>query len=142
MKESDYGNLIPIVPVSEEPELTQYDKPYIVYGFAGDPTQTGNYRQRGTLTLVVRSTNFQEITTILNILNHTFNRQDEAARDINEYTETVAQFVGIRFGTTSVAFVEGPEPEEREGGRESGLISIRFDYFVNYSVKTNKSQWA
>lgn len=138
MAEADYGNLVPIVPVAEEPEITEYDKPYIVYGFASHPAEPGNhFKKRGSMTFVVYSTKFNEITDILNILETTFEREDEAARDVNAFTSRTPGFVGLRFGTISLGFNEGPAPEEQEGGRQSGLLNIRFEYYVDYNVVTS-----
>lgn len=140
---TDYNGLVPIVPVSEERELTAFNKPYLVYGYAMDPTESErSFCQRGSMSMAIYSTNFQEITGILTILSTAFNREDEAARDVNEYTTSISQFVGIRFATIAVGFLDGPSPEETEGGRESGLINIRFEYYVDYDVKTNMAQWA
>lgn len=141
MKESDYGTpgLVPIVPVAEAPELEQFSKPYIVYGYANDPTSTNeNYRQRGSMSMAIYSTNFHQITNLLTILSTVFNEEDKAAKTVNEYTSTIPQFVGLRFSTISVGFLEGPSPEETEGGRESGLINIRYEYYVDYQVKVFK----
>jgi len=144
--EANYGGVIPIVPVSEEPELTQYDKPFIVYGYVDDPTVTDAYfRRRGSMTFVIYSTNFGEIATAMNVLNETFGREDDSARDVNAFTSTIPQFRGIRFGNINVGFAEGAAPEETEGGRQSALLNIRYDYFVDYAVKqfnAKTGQWA
>lgn len=135
-KESDYGGLIPIVPVSESPELEQYNKPYIVYGYTHDGTETEqHYCKRGSMSMAIYSTNFGEIAKILNLLVEVFDQEDDAARTVNEYTSTIDAFKGIRFGTFSIGFLEGPSPEETEGGRESGLINIRYEYFADYGFK-------
>lgn len=138
MDESDYpNNIVPIIPVSDDPKLAELDKPYIVYGYAFDPTVSErHFIERGSLSLAVISPDFQEIGRILNILRTTFNREDDAARDINAFTSRSPAFVGVRFGTVGVGFVEGPSPEEVEGGRQSGLINIRFECFTEYNVIT------
>lgn len=140
MKESDYGDeggLIPIVPLAEEPEITLYDKPYLVYGYALDSTGDLYARQRGSMSFAVYAKTFGEITTILNILSEGFGRQDESAKDINDYTSTIPGYIGIRFGTVEVGFVEGGTPEETEGGRQSGVFNMRFEYYVDYNVVTS-----
>lgn len=148
MRESDYGGLIPIVPVAEEPELTQYDKPYLVYGYALDGAGDLYARQSGSMSFVIYSTRFGEITQILNILSEGLGRQDESAQDVNEFSDTEPAFSGMRFGHVSLGFVEGGAPEGSdarapltEGGRQSGLINVNFEYYVDYDIKTSVTDW-
>lgn len=137
MKTADYGGLIPIVPVSEEPELMQYNKPFIVYGYALDSSEDVPVCRTGSMTFAIYSTNFREITKIIDILIYAFGRKDESARDVNEYTSTIPEFIGTRFGYISVAFAEGGTPEESSGGRESGMVNISFEYYADYNVVTS-----
>lgn len=154
MVESDYDSnndgigVVPIVPLAEEPELTEFDKPYLVYGYALDGTGDLHARKTGSLSFVVYSTRFREITDILTILEEAFGRQDETARDINEWSSSKAPFIGLRFGYVRIGLVEGGTPEspgdraaETEGGRMSGLINIRFEYYVEYDVKTRLAEF-
>jgi len=137
-KSSDYDGLVPVVPVSEEPELTEYNKPYIVYGYAEAPTYDNqHYCNRGSMTFLVYSTTIGEINAVMNVLSTALGREDDTARDINNFTSRTEQFKGMRFGTVSLGFGEGPSPEESEGGRQSALLNIRFEYFVDYPVKTD-----
>lgn len=137
MTETDYGGLVPVVPVSQVPELEQFNKPFLVYGYALIPTEfERDFCQRGSMSFAIYGTNFRDITKIVNILFTAFNREDRAAADVNEYTSTIPSFVGIRFGTIYIGFSEGPSPEETEGGRQSAIINVRFEYYVNYDVET------
>lgn len=136
MDESDYGNLVPIVPVQEEPELQEYSHPYLVYGYSQNPSGTLYAEQQGSMTFVVYSNDFGDITKVLNILNTAFERMDESARDVNRFTSSIPAFHGIRFGSISVGFLEGASPETSEGGRQSGIINIRFNFFVDFNVDT------
>jgi hypothetical protein len=74
---------------------------------------------------------------------------DDVAKELNKFSSQLVidsdgagsapstkPFIGIRFGDVRVGFVEGGTPENEEGGRQSALFSIRFTYFVNYSIKT------
>lgn len=137
MDESDYGGLIPIVPIAEIEELSPYDKPHLVYGYSLDSTGDLYARRTGSMSFAVYSTRFREITEILDILGEAFGRLDDSARDVNNFTTRHPQFLGIRFGYIEVGYVEGGTPEDTEGGRMSGLLNIRFDYFVDYNIITN-----
>lgn len=135
--EDNYGGLTPIVPVSEEPELEAYTGPHIVYGYALDATGSLHARNGGSVTFAVYDDNFRRLTKTLNILQAAFERQDASARDVNNYTTSKgASWIGIRFGTIDIGFVEGGTPELTEGGRQSALINIRFEYYVDYNVIT------
>jgi len=137
-KTSDYGNLVPIIPVSEEPEITQYNKPYIIYGYAEAPTYDNqHYTNRGSMTFLVYSTNISDINSVMNVLSTALGREDDSATDLNNFTSKTDMFKGMRFGTVSLGFGEGAAPEETEGGRQSGLLNVRFTYWVDYDVKTS-----
>jgi hypothetical protein len=143
MTEKDYtidptndDGLVPIVPLAEAPEISQFDKPYIVYGYSETPNSDLWVKRRGNMAFVIYSTNFRELAHLTNIITFAFDRSDESARDVNNYTSTIPAFVGLRFGTIEVTYVEGGSPEETEGGRQSAAINIRYEYYVDYDVKT------
>lgn len=136
-KESNYGGNVPIVPLSEEPELSQYPGPHIVYGYANDGSGDLYARRRGSVTFAIYDQNFRRLTKTMNILQTAFEREDEAARDVNAYTSTKPQFLGLNFGYIRTVFVEGGTPEDNEGGNQSALITISFEYHVDYDVITN-----
>lgn len=136
-----YGGLIPIVPLAEEPELSEYDGPHIVYGYANDPTGDLPARKGGSLTFAIYDQNFRRLTKTITVLQTAFERKDETARDVNEYTSSLAPFIGITFGFIDIGFVEGGSPEESEGGRQSALVNIRYEYHVDYAVKTTIAEF-
>ena len=135
--EAKYGGDEPIVPVAEEPDLEQYSGPHIVYGYALNSTGSLYARKTGSVTFAVYDQDFRRLTKTLNVLQAAFERQDEAARDINVFTSTKSYFVGLRFGSVAIGFVEGGTPESSEGGRQSALINITFDYYVDLDVITS-----
>jgi hypothetical protein len=139
--ESNYGGMVPIVPLGEEPELNAFDGPHIVYGYAMSPTNDNYHRKTGSVTFAIYDDNFRQLTKTMNILQTAFERLDETARDINEYSDTIEGFIGISFKYVGIAFAEGGTPEDEEGGRQSALINIYFEYTVEYNVKTSISEW-
>lgn len=134
--EGDTQGIIPIVPLAEEPDLDAFDGPHIVYGYALDTTGDLYARNSGSMTFAIYDDKFRRLTETMNVLQAAFERQDETARDVNNFT-TNNNFIGIRFGYIFVGFAEGGTPEETEGGRQSALINIRFEYYVNYDVVTS-----
>lgn len=135
----NYGSLVPIVPLAEERELSEYNGPHIVYGYAEDATGTFYAMKSGSLSLAVYDDSFRRLTRTMNILNTAFERHDESARDVNSFTTDYLEgaYLGIRFGSINVSFVDGGSPEEEEGGRQSAIINIRYSYFVDYDVITS-----
>ena len=136
MTESDYDGLIPIVPLAEVPEIIDSagGKPYLVYGYALDSTQPLPARRLGTMTFACYTTDFRALTRVLNVLSEGFGRSDLSAQDVNRFTSRFPNFVGMRFGTINISFVEGGAPEEEEGGNQNGIVSIRYEYYVDYDM--------
>lgn len=142
MDESDYAGKNPIIPANEEPDFQQFNHPYIVYGYAESPTTQLYARQTGNMAFMVYSTDDREINTIIQVIAQAFQRGDESATDVNEFTSTIPEFLGIRFGTISVAFVSSIEPPTEEGGRLGGMVNIRYEYYIeNPAVTTSLAHW-
>lgn len=139
MDESDYGGLVPIVPVAEEPELTEYTKPYIVYGYALENSGDRPFAGRGSLTMAVYETNFKQLTDIMDVFYATFERE-EITQEVNHWTSSKPAFLGMRFGFIRMNFLEGGTPEDTEGGRQSALVSLSFEYYADYNIKTYRLQ--
>lgn len=145
MTEADYIDTnaprgrIPIVPSGQEPRLVAINKPFIVYGFSEDATSDLYANRWGSLSYAVWSSTddakVSEVNQIMNIIRGSLERRDESAREINSYTDTIPGFEGIRFASTHISYFESPSPEETEGGRAVGIITIRYYYFVDYDVK-------
>lgn len=140
----NYKGLVPIVPLGEEPELNEFTHPHIVYGYAESPTGPLHARNGGSMTFVVYDQKFRRLTKTMNTLRVAFERQDETARDINNFSTYYlgesgepGPYLGIRFGWVDVGFVEGGTPEETDNGRQSASINIRYEYYVDYDVVTS-----
>lgn len=139
--EANYGNLIPIVPLAEEADLTEFDGPKIVYEYTIPNTGPSYYRNRGTMSFAVMDDNFRRLTKTMTTLQAAFERHDETARDVNAFI-AASPLEGIGFGSINLGFVDGGTPEENEGGRQVGVISVSFDYFVDYEVDTTPTPLA
>ena len=141
---TEYGGLIPIVPLNEEPDLSEFDGPRIIYDFSLSESSPSYYRGRGTMTFAVRDHNFRRLTKTMNILQAAFERHDESARDVNDWSQVYldgdpqnpTDGIDVSFGSIRVGFAESGTPEEEEGGFMVGVVSINFDYFVEWDVNT------
>lgn len=127
------GGRLPIVPLSEEPELKDYSDPYIVYGYAVDASRDLYAHQSGVVSFVVYSNTVSEVNSITNLLNEVFKRGDETARAVNNFT-TEKGYIGIRFTTFYVGAIDNPEPRTQEGGRINAAVSISFSYIPTYEI--------
>ena len=130
--EENYGGLVPIVPLAEEPDLAEFAGPKIIYEYTLLDQGNIDYRGRGSWSLAVRDTNFRRLTQTLNILQAAFGRFDESARDIDKYIDQTPLAGMVGFGFTAIGFLDGGTPESAEGGVQVGVINIRFDYFLDY----------
>lgn len=134
--EERYRDLDPITPLSEEPELTEFNHPYLTYAYVMDNNNSMPEYGSGSISFVCYSTSFGKINDILNVLKTAFERLDESADDLNYFTTSNPLYHGVRFGSTEVSYLEHGTPAETEGGRQSGIISINFNFFVDYDVTT------
>lgn len=133
MDVSDYGNRIPIIPSSQQPEFTESGKPYIVYAYTENPTNEVYAIRGGQIAYAVYGTSDRDINTILNILATQFGRFDETAEDINNWSVGKV-FQGLRFTNLSINVIEGPGPEDAEGGPRSGVTMIRYECIPTYEI--------
>lgn len=137
--EDKYGGLVPIVPLSEEPELDDFSGPHIVYGFADDATSDPPGLESGSTSFAIYDDNFRRLTKTVNCLKEAFNREDQSASDVNNYTDRQGNgmYKGVSFRNIGIAFIEGGTPETSEGGRQSALVTIRYQYVTYFDVRTN-----
>ena len=137
--EANYGGLVPIVPLGEEPEINGFGKPHFIYVHNHSPNDGA--RSTGGMTIVIADNNFRHLSNTMNIIKTALDRSDETARDINKFSSehsvsTTKPFVGLRFGWVKTAFTEGPTPSETEGGWDSATIDLDYEYYTDYDVIT------
>lgn len=140
LKETDYADTqvpsrVPIVPSGQDAALVAINKPFLVYGYSEETTPDVYAKRSGSLSYAVWSTSVGEINSILNTIRAAMERHDETAKDVNRYTTNLGGTnIGIRFGDIYVGYLEGPSPEETDGGRQAGVITLRYQYFADYEV--------
>jgi len=133
MKESDYNGRIPIIPSAQEPEFTDINKPFVVYAWSEGSTNDVTPIRAGQISFVVYGANDREINTISNLLVVAFNQWDISAANINQWA-VGGPFSTIRFATTWAGTLDGPTPEQTEGGRVSSVVMIRYRYITDYDL--------
>ena len=128
-----YGGRTPIIPSQQVPEFNQYNKPFLVYGFSESPSDIPSLRT-GTVAYAVYDVDPRKIVHIINVLSEALRHWDESARELNAYKADKDSFRDIVFSSLYIGLVEGPSGSDQEGGRDSGVISIRYTYSPDYSI--------
>ena len=138
--ESNYGGLVPIVPLNEEPELNEFPGPRIIYEYALQERGDMYYRGRGSMTFAIRDNNYRRLTRTMNIIDEALSRQDESAHDVNDYLDRMAASTvndfNVSFGNIRLSFAESGTPETEEGGPQVGVVNVTFSYFTEFVINT------
>lgn len=129
---ADYnaGNFV--IPLSQQPELMDLGKPFIVYGSAVHGPGHLYALRTDSVAYIINSISATECNQIVNLLVDVFERQDEAAADVNEWIdiENRSPKRGVSFGTVKVNMVERADPADQEGGWVNGMVLIEMKYTV------------
>lgn len=141
------GGRIPVIPLGEEPQISDTGKNYVVYGWAEQSAlPTLKQIKRGTFSLRIVANTISELSEIINTITLAFQDCDEAVENVNRWSSDFAndQFVGIRFTYLEASYVDGGNPEITEGGTVEGLVSIEYNYITQQKVKLYASNgtWA
>lgn len=138
----DYGDRDPIVPAAQQPELMATGKPFLIYGSANYNVTHLYALRREAITYTIFATSSTEANKIVNLLVDAFERQDEAAADVNEWLDTEAVGRGTSrnasFATIRVNLAEHAQPADEEGGFVAGMVMLECRFTVdNPTIQTN-----
>lgn len=125
------GALTPIIPVQEQPEMTNAKQPYIVYRYSTQPYGTDWYTCIEQCTYVVYSSSETEIREAVNLLTAMFKRFDESAQQINDWIDSNGNADNKAYDYKYVRVNMSSAPEEvetTEGGRAGGIVVIQYMY--------------
>src|SRR6478752_3536798 len=64
----NYGGLIPVVPVQQQPELNSSTGPFVVFGQAFDAISPMHLLQTETVAFTIYSQNIDDINSLTNLL--------------------------------------------------------------------------
>lgn len=124
---TDYRGIVPIIPTSQQPEILEIGKPFLVYGASQNPADFLYALKSGSVAYNVYATTVEDCNKITNLLADTFDRQDEAAADVNYYLEQTTTD-NISFGTIRKTMVQEAAPADEEGGMYSALVMLSVKY--------------
>lgn len=128
-----YQGLVPIIPVAQQPELMQSAKAFMVYGSALHPSSHLYQHKKEAVSYMIYAPTSTEVNKIIELLFDTFERQDEAALDVNDWLVTEAEgrgsHRGVYFTTVKATMAEKAEdaPDE-EGGYAAGMVLVEMNY--------------
>lgn len=140
-----YQGLIPIVPVAQQPELMQSGRAFIVYGSAFHPPGHLYQMKKEAVSYMIYAPNSTEVNRIVNLLFDTFQRQDEAAADVNDWLVEEGKHKqgghrGVHFAIVKSTMAEKAEdaPDE-EGGYAAGMVLVEMHYTedTNDTIQTS-----
>lgn len=129
MGASQYGGLFPITTSSQQPELNDTGKPYIVYTYTIQGVGHGAQVSRDTVAYSVYGNN-EEVRKIVNLVSAYLDRYDVTAADINAFVSANGSDNNKQFDYKSIELISATgagEPKE-EGGPVDALIIFSIQY--------------
>ena len=144
-RKSDYSSGVPIIPSAQQPELMDTGKPFIVYGSAVRPPTHLYVHREESLAYNIFAPTSTEVNKIVSLLVETFQRQDDAAADVNNWLATEAgvynpvtkTYTGgrgysreVSFTTIRTVLSEKAEPPDEEGGYVAGFVLMEYKYIA------------
>lgn len=129
-----WNGVPPIIPIAQQPEIMQSGEAFIVYGSAFHPPGHLYQRKKEAASYMIYATSSTQVNRIVDLLFETFKRQDDAARDVNDWLVEEANHRegghrGVHFESVRATMAEKAEdaPQE-EGGYAVGLVLIEMYY--------------
>lgn len=128
----NYNGLVPIVPLAQQPELMETGRPFLVYGSNTHPPEHLYALKSESIAYTIYAPTANEANVVVSLLVDTFERQDEAAADVNQWlnTEGIATGIprGISFGTIKTSMSQKAEPADEEGGYVASFVLLEARY--------------
>jgi hypothetical protein len=130
---------IPIIPFSDEPDLRDSGKPYIIYGWSESEDNSSREIERGTVAFRVIAPDFNKLTNITNILSSGMKGEDDVATNVNEWTDQALNgtLQGLRFTWVHTTMTNEAEPSDSEGGEVENTVIVGYKY-VPWNVENVK----
>lgn len=131
---TDYGGRTPIIATQQEPSMLTYNKPFLVYAFTESAPDDLEMLITGTVAYAIYSADERDIIKIINVMREGLKHFDQTASDINHYKFLNNAFRDTLFTSVTIGMIEGPSPATTEGGRQSGVVMVRYTYSPNYNI--------
>lgn len=127
---------VPIIPLEDEPELSDAGKPYAIYGYSENEAIGIDAIRRGTFAFRVIATTSGQLDRIQSIVGRAFEDCDIATEGLNRFSTQfgTGELVGIRFTYAKTSYVMSAEPSETEAGPVEGVITIAYSYINHLPI--------
>lgn len=134
------ASAVPIIPLSQQPEFMQTKKAFLIYSSSVQPSAYLYAHRVETIGYTVFASTVTEVNKTLDVLLGAFERQDEAARDVNEWLAVQRAGGGknrtVMFTSIRNQFVQKATPAEQEGGYIGGTILLECKYIEKFEPVT------
>lgn len=130
------NGLVPIVPIEDEPKLSDSGKAYIIYGYADSEANRNDHIRRGVFSARISAPTFAQIGQISNVIASAFESRDVATESVNLWSSQYpgGALIGIRFTELITTYVEGGEAPETEGGPVDAVVNISYRFITDLEV--------
>lgn len=123
---NDYHGLIPIIPTSQQPEIMDIGRPFIVYGSSRMPSGHLYTLRTETVSYTTYATTVSECNKIASLIADLFEMQDESAGNVNHYLSN--KNYDVSFGSIQTIMIEKPEPADNDGGFLAATVLVTIKY--------------
>lgn len=122
---------IPIIPVQQQPEVTESKQDYIVYSYADQSSKDLHLYQTQDITWILFSSSSASISATIALCRDIFGQWDESAAGVNDWLRNATLPQGYehlyrRYNFKSIQLLGSTsgQPARDEGGTMDGLIDI------------------
>jgi hypothetical protein len=131
----------PIIPLEDEPELSDAGKNYIIYGYSENDINRTEYMRQGTMAFRVIAQNSNDLSKITSIIARAFENSDIATEAVNIFSSNFAGgvLIGLRFTNVKAIYVESADPATSESGPVEGTVSLTYRYINNLPIPMPES---
>lgn len=134
---ADYKNGTPIIPAAQQPEFNDIGRTFIVYSSAVNAAMDLWAQKSETLAYTIYSPSTTSADAVVNLLTDVFERQDEAAADVNEWLDLEragGKTRDISFHSIKANLGEKSNPPDQEGGYYSAVVMLNLLYSTRENV--------
>ena len=131
-KKEDYKGMVPIFPISQEPEPKEIGRAFLVFNSSLHSPEHLYVLKTESIGYTIYASTANEAEKIARLLADTFDRQDEAADDVNQWLNTEAAATGkhrnISFATIKTTMIDNVDAADNEGGYVASLVVLEVRY--------------
>lgn len=138
---------VPLIPLEDEPELSDAGKNYIIYGYSENEIANVEYMRQGVCAFRVIAQNSNDLSKITSIISRAFESQDIATEAVNIFSTAYGSALeGLRFTAVKTLYVESANPAASESGPVDGAVTLAYRYITHLPIPVpeaveNQGMW-